>query len=67
MTRHAVLIELIAHTTTTTGLRVQAELDIGCYPTGIHITPKQFTAINLFPANFHGDWNYTICPSGTVD
>ncbi len=32
LTSHAVIIELIAHTTTTTGLRVQAELDTGCYP-----------------------------------
>jgi len=67
LTSHAVLIELITHTTTTSGLRVQAELDTGCYPTGIRITPKQFAAVNLFPADFHGDWNYTICPSGTGD
>jgi hypothetical protein len=66
LTSHAVLIELIAHTTTTSGLRVQAELDTGRYPTGIRITPKQFATINLFPADFHGDWNYTICPSATA-
>jgi transposase len=63
LTSHAVIIELIAHTTTTTGLRVQAELDTGCYPTGIRITQKQFAAVNLFPADFHGDWNYAIRPS----
>jgi hypothetical protein len=63
LTSHAVMIELIAHTTTTTGLRVQAELDTGCYPTGIRITQKQFATINLFPADFHGDWNYAIRPS----
>lgn len=67
LSSHAVLIELIAHTTTATGLRVQAELDTGCYPTGIRITPKQFAAVNLFPADFHGDWNYTIYPSGAVN
>jgi hypothetical protein len=66
LTSHAVLIELIAHTTTTSGLRVQAELDTGRYPTGIRITPKQFATLNLFPADFHGDWNYTICPSATA-
>jgi hypothetical protein len=66
LTSHAVLIELIAHTTTTTGLRVQAELDTGCYPTGIRITSKQFAAVTLSPADFHGNWNYTICPSGVV-
>ena len=64
LTSHTVIIELIAHTTTTTGLRVQAELDTGSYPTGIRITPKQFAAVNLFPADFQGDWNYAIRPSG---
>jgi hypothetical protein len=66
LTSHAVLIELIAHTTTTSGLRVEAELDTGCYPTGVRITPQQFAAVNLFPADFHGEWNYTICPSAIV-
>lgn len=65
LTSHAVLIELIAHTTTTSGLRVEAELDTGCYPTGVRITPEQFAAVNLFPTDFHGEWNYTICPSET--
>ena len=64
LTSHTVIIELIAHTTTTTGLRVQAELDTGSYPTGIRITQKQFAMVNLFPADFHGDWNYAIRPSG---
>jgi transposase len=64
VTSHTVSIELIAHTTTTSGLRVQAELDTGSYPTGIRITQKQFATVNLFPADFHGDWNYAIRPSG---
>jgi len=63
---HTVLIELITHTTTTSGLRVEAELDPGHYPTGVRISPEQFAAVNLVPADFHGVWNYTICPSATV-
>jgi DDE family transposase len=63
---HAVIIELIAHTTTATGLRLQAELDTGCYPTGIGITRQQFATVNLFPADFHGDWNYAIRPSVAI-
>ena len=66
LTSHAVIIELIAHTTTATGLRVQAELDTGCYPTGIRITQPQFAAVNLVPADFHGDWNYAIRPSVAI-
>ena len=64
LTSHAVIIELIAHTTTATGLRVQAELDTSPYQTGIRITKKQFDTVHLFPADFHGDWNYAIRPSG---
>jgi transposase len=66
LTSHAVLIELITHTTTTSGLRVEAELDTGRYPTGVRITPQQFATVNLFPADFHGEWNYTICPSASA-
>jgi len=65
LTSHAVLIELITHTTTTSGLRVEAELETGRYPTGGRITPQQFATANLFPADFHGEWNYTIRPSET--
>jgi transposase len=63
LTSHAVIIEVSAHPTTTTGLRVQAELDMGGYPPGIRITQKQFAAVNLFPADVHGDCNYAIRPS----
>jgi hypothetical protein len=66
LTSHAVIIELIAHTTTATGLRVHAELDPGYYPTGIRITQKQFDLVNLLPADFHGDWNYAIRPSVAI-
>jgi hypothetical protein len=61
--RPQVIIELIANTTTATGLRVQAELDTNCYQTGIRITKKQLDTVNLYPADFHGDWNYSIRPS----
>jgi Rhodopirellula transposase DDE domain len=58
-----VIVELIANTTTATGLRVQAEIDTNRYQTGIRITKKQMDTVNLYPADFHGDWNYSIRPS----
>jgi len=61
-----VIVELIANTTTATGLRVQAELDTNRYQTGIRITKKQLDTINLFPADFHGNWNYSIRPSTAI-
>lgn len=57
-----VVVNLIANTTTTTGLKVRAALDEGLYPTGIEITDEQFRSINLEKDNFHGEWNYKILP-----
>lgn len=57
-----VVVNLIANTTTTTGLKVMAALDEGHYPTGIEITDEQFQSINLERADFHGEWNYKILP-----
>jgi len=63
LTSHEVIVELIANTTTTTGLRVRAELDTNRYQTGIKISKKQLDTVNLYPADFHGEWNYSIRPS----
>ena len=57
-----VIVKLIGNTTTRSGLTVQAELDTGAYPTGVKIADANFGAVQLQPAAFHGDWNYTIVP-----
>ena len=59
---HEVVVNLIANTTTTKGLRVQAALDTGCYPTAVKVTYEQMATVNVSPAEFHGEWNYTIKP-----
>jgi len=59
---HEVIVNLIAATTTKTGLRVQSQLDTGKYPKGIKVGKKEFTAIQMLPGTFHGEWNYTILP-----
>ncbi|MCA1604343.1 MAG: ISAzo13 family transposase [Acidobacteria bacterium] len=56
------VVNLIAHTTTTTGLTVQCELDPNLYPTKIKLTNRQKESIPLARHHFHGDWNYTIAP-----
>jgi hypothetical protein len=56
------IIELIAATTTATGLTVHAAYDPGWYPTGVKITDRQVAAIPLTRHPWHGDWNYTINP-----
>lgn len=60
---HAVIINLIAATTTTTGLKVECILDKNKYPTGKKISNEEYASINLQPENFHGEWNYTIKPN----
>ncbi len=60
-----VVVNLIANTTTSTGLKVMAALDEGHYPTGIEITDEQFHSINIERDNVHGEWNYKILPQST--
>ena len=56
------VVELICATTTKTGLTVRAELDENTYQTGIKVTDKELSAVNLTRHTFHGEWNYTIAP-----
>ena len=60
---HEVIINLIASTTTKTGLTVQCVLDSNNYETGIKITDEELAKINIRKNNFHGEWNYTILPA----
>jgi hypothetical protein len=63
LTSHEVIVQLIADTKTATGLRVRAALDKRSYPTGRKVTNQALAEINLHPAKFHGEWNYTIRPA----
>ena len=57
------IVELIAATTTTTGLAVQCAYDPNWYPTGEKISDTDFESIHLHRHDWHGDWNYTIRPA----
>jgi len=57
------IVQLIAATTTDTGLKVRAELDENKYPKAVKISAEQMATLNIAPHSFHGDWNYTISPS----
>jgi transposase len=59
---HQVIVNLIAATTTKTGLWVRAEVDPGKYPKGVKVSDKEVAAIRLERDKFHGEWNYTILP-----
>ena len=64
---HQVIVQLIASTTTRTGLTVQGRLDRGAYAKGIKVSDAEMATLNLQPAAFHGDWNYTILPRQPTD
>lgn len=57
---HEVVVNLIAATTTTRGLRVKARLDPNRYPTKVEVSKEVMRQVNLQPHRFHGEWNYTI-------
>jgi Rhodopirellula transposase DDE domain len=59
---YQVIVQLIAATTTKTGVKVRCELDTNAYPKGIKITDAEMKALNLHRHDFHGEWNYTIAP-----
>ena len=56
------IVELIAATTTETGLTVQAVYDSDWYERGVKITDDQLSSIAITPHDWHGEWNYDIAP-----
>jgi hypothetical protein len=61
---HEVIVNLIASTTTTTGLLVHSEIDAKPYPAGVKVCDKELSEINIYRDKFCGDWNYCIKPRG---
>jgi transposase len=64
LTSRQTVVELIAATTTRTGLEVFARLDERTYPKGIKVSDGELAAVKLEGNPFHPEWNYTIKPSG---
>jgi transposase len=59
---YQVIVSLIANTTTGKGLKTDCEIDNKQYETRIEITDKQWAELNIYPNEFHGEWNYKILP-----
>jgi Rhodopirellula transposase DDE domain len=57
-----VIINLIAATTTRTGLEVYAQLDERAYPDKIRVPEAEISAVALTGHQFHPEWNYSINP-----
>ncbi len=62
LTSHEVVVQLIAATTSKTGLRVHAQHDQGIYPTKLQVTDEDMHGIGLLPHDFHGESNYSLDP-----
>ncbi len=59
---YEVVINSIAATTTSKGLKVYARLDERDYPKKIQVTDADLAAVNLKRDEFHPEWNYSIAP-----
>jgi hypothetical protein len=57
-----VIVNLIANTQTSKGLMIQADLNVNSYPKGIKISDEEMARLHITPADFHGEWNYSISP-----
>jgi hypothetical protein len=62
LTSYEVIVNLIANTTTKTGLTVRAAIDSNIYETGIEVSDTELSRVQLAAGKFHGEWNYTIRP-----
>ena len=56
------VVDLIAATTTKTGLTVRCELDENSYAKAIRVADEEMAALNIATDPWHPEWNYTISP-----
>jgi len=56
------IVNLVAATTTETGLDVRCDLDDAEYEKGRKVADEEMATINIRPHRFHPEWNYTISP-----
>jgi hypothetical protein len=57
-----VIVNLTANTHTSKGLTIQADLNVNSYAKGIKISDEEMAWLSIIPADFHGEWNYSLSP-----
>ena len=62
LSSRATVVSLIGHTTTRTGLHINAALDTNTYQQGITVSDEDLANVRLKKDSFHGEWNYTVNP-----
>ena len=60
LTSYQVIVDLVAATMTTTGLRILAEWDQGEYPKGIEVSDAELDGVPIRGHDWHPEWNYDI-------
>ena len=58
----AAVVELIAATTTKTGLKVESALDTKIYEKGIKVSDAEMKRLDIRGDKFHPEWNYSVTP-----
>ena len=56
------VVKLIGSTKTSTGLHVKARLDRRAYKLGVEVSDAVMASLNIVREDFHGEWNYKLCP-----
>ncbi len=62
LTDRAAIVELIAATTTKTGLKIESALDTRTYKKGIKVSDAEMKRLDIRGDTFHPEWNYKITP-----
>jgi hypothetical protein len=62
LTDRVAVVELIAATSTKTGLRIESASDERTCQKGIKVSDAEMEAVNIERDEFHPVWNYTINP-----
>jgi len=62
LTDRAAIVELIAATTTKTGLKVESALDTRVYEKGIKVSDAEMKRLEIRGDAFHPEWNYAVIP-----
>lgn len=62
LTNRAAVVELIAATTTKTGLKIESALDTKTYAKGIKVKNAEMKRLDIRGDAFHPEWNYTVMP-----
>ena len=62
LTDRIAVVELIAATTTATGLKIECALDTTVYQKGIKVSDAEMKRLHIRGDTFHPEWNYSVIP-----